>query len=343
MNKLSNVTIENSGVMLPVDPKDLGQFISSLLGQPQTFERLILRPFAVDHAWLVHLLSATLQRIQQQNAPEPLTFEATIQYQNGYRRKLSSFAAFQHFAETQNLVSTAVKFEIAILIQFPDKKVPERQTIFVSFDSRYEDLSLVDLYFKKDIELGQIRVEIRHTERTWADDVFNLIEREVGQIAPPEAGFKSFIKDIGLPSIPYAIVLSLLAVMVYLIGKIARGQPLLAAKAKELLNRPDQTLEGLHGKLDLILKDRLTLLEGALFERLDLVVIGGSVLVVVVIALATGFARSAPSFVTLTPAALLYREKLLSRLKRKNAFVLISMIISVVLGILGNYIYDQIK
>ena len=117
----------NGQIALPVPPEQLGKFISSLLGQPQTLEREISGPFDIDQAWVTHLCAMIFQRVNQQNLAEPLTFEATITYRDNVKRKIQTFPAFEHFSESKKLVSTGIKISIAFLIKFPNKETPEKQ------------------------------------------------------------------------------------------------------------------------------------------------------------------------------------------------------------------------
>ena len=45
----------DAGITLPVHGSELGEFLSGLLGQPQSIEREIKEAFDIDHAWLLNL------------------------------------------------------------------------------------------------------------------------------------------------------------------------------------------------------------------------------------------------------------------------------------------------
>jgi hypothetical protein len=53
-------------ISFPVAKKDLGNFVSNLLGQKQSLERTYPINFEIDHPWLVNLHECIEQRISQQ-------------------------------------------------------------------------------------------------------------------------------------------------------------------------------------------------------------------------------------------------------------------------------------
>ncbi len=57
---------EEVHVSFPIAKKDLGSFVSSLLGQKQALERTYPIDFEIDHNWLINLHECIDQRISQQ-------------------------------------------------------------------------------------------------------------------------------------------------------------------------------------------------------------------------------------------------------------------------------------
>ena len=69
---------EELTLSLPIKKKDLGVFISGLLGQKQSIERDIEASFDIDHAWIVNLHETINQRIYQQADAHLTNFTAVI-------------------------------------------------------------------------------------------------------------------------------------------------------------------------------------------------------------------------------------------------------------------------
>ncbi|WP_156328071.1 hypothetical protein [Massilia sp. WF1] len=201
----------------------------------------------------MHFFSLILQRIQQQNAPEPLAFEAKILYENKVERKITCWQAFQHFTETQNIVSVAVQFNLALLIHFPSKETPERQEIIIGFDAnnRRKALGVFDSILGISGASGIIGVEIRHTERTWADDILRLIETEISNIQVPEAKLRIYLRKAFGP-------LSAFSFPIMLVGSLAYTQWTerndgISDKAAKLIKVGDTSLQVLHDKINILI------------------------------------------------------------------------------------------
>lgn len=341
MSEVVNIGVADSTVALPVDKKTLGEFISGLLGQPQTLERKFENSFSADHQWFLHFFSLVLQRIQQQNAPEPLAFEATIQYRDKLERKVTTWQAFQHFSETQNIVSIGAKFHLALLIQFPAKQIPERQELIISFDARDNKQSFVESLVGREPTVGSIAVEIRHTERTWADDILRLIETELNAIQVPEGRLKKQLRKLFFPLVSLLFPLMMFASVLYAEWSKRGARASTNEKILAVVNNDKPDLQNLHAKVDLLLAEATRSNQGKFGDETILIY---SLLFAALVFFAGVFlARPNPSFVVLSPAAVKNRTETLERLKRKNLWLLISMIASVALGVIGNFVYDHIK
>ena len=169
-------------ITIPVEEGDLGAFISGLLGQPQSIQRELSGTFDIDHAWLMNVHHLIQQRIQQQHNASFVDFSAVIFFQDGLSRKLTSIESFQSYTEPKPLVSNGIKLKWTYLIQFPGKNIPERQEIslFVSekIPKDFEKIfpfSVIRRRYSKSV----ITYQIDHTERTWGDDMENLLREHI--------------------------------------------------------------------------------------------------------------------------------------------------------------------
>jgi hypothetical protein len=341
MSDIIKLEVADKAVSVPIDKKTLGEFISGLLGQPQILERHFDSAFSIDHPWLIHFCALILQRIQQQNAPEPLAFEATIGYQDGVVRTVTSLPAFEHFSETQNIISTAVEISIALLIQFPSKQVPERQELVIAFDTNNSQQSLMESLVGKAPPVGQISIGIRHTERTWADDLLRLIEEEVNGVQIAEMRLKKWMRKAFFPFVTFLFPLSMVFALVASEWSNRRSRGDLAAKITEVLSSNDEGLRSLHEKVNLLLSNAVSSSERAFGSALS--VASSFCIAIIVFVSGLFLARPIPSFVILSKAAEKHKIETMEKLQRKNLVLLLSMIGSVALGVLGNFLYDKIK
>lgn len=339
MNDVVTIEVPNKNITVPVDKKTLGDFISGLLGQPQTLQRVTETAFCVDHQQLINLCKLIHTRINQQNAPEILTFNAVVIYRDGITREVTSFPAFEHFAETQNLVSTEVAITMAFLIQFPGKGVPERQELLIYFDTREPRRRAAGIVMGRPAEIGHIVVEIRHTERTWADDMARLIDDEIKNTQAAEGRLKRWMRNAIFPVFAFvfpAVMFGGILIESWLNRSL---QLTLKDKANSILSSEVADLESLHTKVDVVVNS-LVLNQRAWKDML----FASSVLLgVVFLAVSIYLAKPNPSFVLMSKAAYENKKKVLEKMKKKNIFLILSMLLSVILGVVGNFIYDGIK
>lgn len=322
MTDMIKIEVADKHLSVPVDKKTLGEFISGLLGQSQSLERSIESAFSVDHSWLVHLCALILQRIEQQNAPEPLAFEATVNYRDGIVRKVTSLPAFKHFSETQNIVSTGIKINIAVLIQFPGKHVPERQELTIEFDTRDAQSNFVESLIGRRPTVGLIQIEIRHTERTWADDVLRLVVDELRNVQVVEGKLKKWTRNAIFPLFTFMFPVGMLGATLVESWSKRSSMKQLTFDATTALANKHEDLHSLHEKVNLLLSQAMSD-RGA---KLGPPIVLASSFVVAIVIFAAGIllARPNPSFVVMSKATERHKEETLEKLKRKNLIILFS-------------------
>lgn len=342
MTDILKITVENQDVSLPVAKKSLGDFISGLLGQPQTLEKKTESAFSIDHTWLIHLVSLITQRVTQQNLAEPLTFEATIDYRGGLTRKVSTFQAFEHFSETQNAVCVGVKLDISLLIQFPGKNSPERQQVIITFKTNEKNVSLIENLFSRNLSIGQCDLEIRHTERTWADDILNLLSKEFELIQTPENRIKKFLRKIFLPFAGALFPIFFAAGMLFSTWRNSGTNDRIVKNVDDLIKIKMTSPDLLNEKLNTLLLYTKSQIDGqgsALFFTL-FTSIGIGVLVML---LGATLAHPAPSFIVISKASEKNKIETEKKLNRRLIAVIGSMILTIMLSLIANYVYDKMK
>jgi hypothetical protein len=171
---------QDYAVLLPCSPASFGDFISGLLGKPQTISGQVQGFFEVDRDDIANIFQLLDQRISQQNEAHLIQFSILIEYSDSTTVLINSIEDFYNYAEVRPRESIGFQLSWTYLIKFIDRNVPEKQTIEIAFrDSwkRYRPLdplepfggrfeeSYVGFYYK-----------IHHTARTWGVDLASLIE-----------------------------------------------------------------------------------------------------------------------------------------------------------------------
>ncbi|MDM7480400.1 MAG: hypothetical protein P3W96_000020, partial [Halomonas sp.] len=77
-------------VKVPIKKKDFGDFITNLLGQPETISDKKIGVFEAKYEWLVHLHHLIDQRINQQAKSNLVDFSAVFNYRDAPERKMGN-------------------------------------------------------------------------------------------------------------------------------------------------------------------------------------------------------------------------------------------------------------
>ena len=155
-------------------------------------EALLISPLRLSHK------SRPANR--QQNHATLTAFNTTIYYVNSMTRSVTSIEAFEHFSETKNIKSQGIKIIWTYLINFPGKQIPEKQEISLYASekaptgSRPEDP--MRRMFSSKHKLGMISYCIRHTERTWGDDIESLLKNEIDLVLQEESWVGSIMSTV---------------------------------------------------------------------------------------------------------------------------------------------------
>jgi hypothetical protein len=190
---------ESINLSLPIKKRELGNFISGLLGQQQTIERDINAKFDINHLWVMNLHEMINQRILQQADAHLTDFSAVIYLEKGLKRKFKSVEALRTYSETKKLIPIGIKIIWFYLIHFPNKNYPEKQQITFSAQIHAQSRSKLHDSSKRNKSESviansiiaasihsTINYQIDHTERTWGDDIETIISNEVHDIIRDE-------------------------------------------------------------------------------------------------------------------------------------------------------------
>jgi hypothetical protein len=190
---------EQGYVVLPFNQAQFKQFITGLLGSPQSITKQISGSFTFDSNDINNLDQLLLQRITQQNNGTLVQFSATIVFSDNSIVELNSLPELLSYNEIRPIVSNDIHLSWVYLIQFPDKMAPEKQKIQVSILTAYEGKSrklLDDLKVKwEGYGAGAINFRIEHTARTWGTDIEALLTNHVKSLITQPSKARKFFYD----------------------------------------------------------------------------------------------------------------------------------------------------
>lgn len=188
-------------VALPCDPNDFSNFISSLLGKPQTISKAYSGSFEVSHKDIDHAYHLIAQRVKQQNRSNLIQFTVRIVFDDNSTVLLNSLEDFHAYSEVRPVIVTQAHLSWSFLVQFEDRSHPEKQEIELSFVTKgsggiaifdTEDSPVVPI--SRFLGGGHISFRIKHTARTWGADIESLLSGHIKHILLPEVKIRSFIR-----------------------------------------------------------------------------------------------------------------------------------------------------
>ena len=326
-----------STIVIPCDPKDFGGFISSLLGKPQSIDRRIKGPYEVNKDDIRNLHALVIQRVLIQNNASITYFTTLASYSDGSSVRLNSLEDFLSYAEIKPLISTDLSLEWSFLVEFPGRKIPEKQQIgvsFITFREYEDDSTVIDHSYMARYAPDSIILKISHTDRTWGADLENLISNHLRGLLTPDSKWRKTIQRranlIGIALGAIVIIGSLYAVS----SAVKRTTDYLSAFSP---TNPLSEIETLRILLEFSKSgvwDQFTL------YSIGFVVVGIMAGMIVGSFATSSIERTKRSYVLLTKKSEEQRDRDLKSRSRGIYYLLGCALLTVLLGVISNYVFS---
>lgn len=313
--------VSTSGqVALPFNEDQFKDFIVSLLGKPQTITKYLRGSYEINKDNLVSLFEIVNQRIYQQNDSKLIQFRATIYYNDNTTVTLNGLDHLVYFNDKLPLVSTAVHLTWQYLVKFRDKETFEKQEISVSFITETDGRVPIfdeDTYHR--FHDDGISFRISHTARTWGADIEAILTKHLKTIVKKESKILSFFR-YNSENVQHAVSAILIAITLVI----------------SLYQTLSLRSENAHSK------DSIFWIHH--YGSYIFLVLGIRILLKVTLVILEEFEfYSSPSFILLTPESEKNKIKKLSNYKKKWSRYLGTIILSILLGIIANYVYHYLS
>jgi len=337
------LTEDRGHLVFPFGEDVFKEFISSLLGRPQSIKKTYLGRFSIDVSDLISLHHLIEQRINQQNNASLIQFTARIIYADDSSVLLNSIEELQTYNEVRPVVSTAIHMSWDYLVQFQDKKVPEKQCIQYSLiathDHKFGEFVDDDIQFISSIG-GYISFNIKYTARTWGADIEALLSKFTESVIKKESTVKQFVrKKKGTIS----LVASGIFFLISLIGTFYATQFFANQQMTEItkfVHSKNPIQETVQAKINFLLM-RTANGEWAQFYFK----VAAFLIVMFIISIFLGMwteqtiQKKGPSFLLLTKESKNNKDKVLKKDKKGWLIFLASIVVNIICGIVSSYIF----
>jgi hypothetical protein len=330
-------------IALPCEPENFTDFISSLLGKPQTLSKAYSGSFEIKHNDIESVYNLVSQRVNQQNQASLIQFTIRLVFDDNSTVLLNSLEDFKSYTEVRPLIATQTHLSWSFLVKFQDREHPEKQEIEMSFVTKgvggiaifdSEDSPIIPI--SRLIGGGHISFRVSHTARTWGADIESLLSGQIKHILLPESKVREFTrKHSGKISMALSITFFVCSIIAcfYSAGKISQEQ---ISLLKPLLDDPAQVGQ----KLNMLLELMASGFWGKFFFSVFVFTIF-SLFTAILLAVwvETTADTKQPSYILLTKKSEQYKEKADKKYNNKWRSFIASIIVGVSTGIVGNIIF----
>ena len=177
------ILYNQSSIILPITEDDWREFVTSLLGQPETIEGYIEGAFEIDMGGLEYLDNQIDNRIGTQNDASLFQFTAKLFFNDGSSTSFNGIQRFLGYKETRPLVCDGFIFTWSYLVKFNNKQASEKQEISISsFKGNIPETKRTKrneiLSESKELAIEpRINYSIRCTDKDWGIEIIELIRR----------------------------------------------------------------------------------------------------------------------------------------------------------------------
>lgn len=337
-NEGGNTRNANSdyAVILPCKPNEFRDFISGLLGKPQTITKGISGPFELHKSDIENFYHLVVQRVSQQNEATLVQFTVRIVYDDESTILLNSLEDFMRYHEVRAITSVAAHLSWTFLVRFQDRQIFEKQQIEVSIDTG-QSLPIIreDVSSRMIIEArtrGHFAFRISHTARTWGADIEALLTGHIENLVKKLHPLKKFLnKRSGWIGLGVAIVTFLFS----MIACFYTTQVFLDSRMRTV--RALQTPES---KADYM----VNLITSGAWPRFFFYIFCFLILALItsiILGIWAGIKAETqePSFLLLSKQAEKDKEKELNKTKKSWLSFVMSLVVSVITGVIGNFLF----
>jgi len=343
--------VNPSGVFLPCKPDDFGDFVSGLLGKPQTIDKLFHCTFEVTRQDIANVFHLVNQRVTQQNAGILIQFTVKMLYDDDSSVLLNSLTDFERYTEIHPIATVGVDLSWTYLITFKNKAVAEKQEIDLAFRTNHSKFAVeynegfaVTKSHRWGGKDSNIYLEINHTDRTWGVDIESLLTGHLKTLFKMPSRAKDFIlrhdDAIGLST---GVIVFLIAISgVYIASSRFIKIYLEKVQALATVGIDSNAASILSGKIDFIINVISTGVWPRFFFSAFVFLFISFVVSILLAAWVTSQANTKPySFVLLSKKAEELRTKVMARIKRDWQLFYLSVFVSIATGIASNMLFAK--
>ncbi|PSB17147.1 hypothetical protein C7B76_10330 [filamentous cyanobacterium CCP2] len=343
-----------ASISLPLDENAFKEFMVSLLGQPESIEGYVEGAFEIDIGSFEYLNNLIDDRIAKQNLSSLLEFRAKLFFNDGSSISFNGVQNFINYKELRPLICEGFIFTWSYLVKFHNRQASEKQEISISSvddsktrrnKSNRRNRSLFSGFdLSSSHKPPKISYSIRCTDKGWGIEITELVRRFLSSLtkASPSLGNALRQKIVERFKLVEFSCLGLAYVTFFILVFQVSEVPM-----QECRNLSGQGIQYIENNLSIDQKiDFLIQIVSACNARS----LSFASFIIPMLSLAAGSLLLPPliynlvklpdyRFLLFTETSKKERDEFFHKMKDRKTFWIITVLMALIIGILGNYIF----
>lgn len=329
-------TDDRFDVTLPVTRADFADFLGKVIGGKDKLEYSFRGYIHVSSALISGIESALVERVETQNGGRLVSSRYDVRFSNGRGFKTSNIESLLGLSPRGNASTEFLGVELIFLINFPGSNTPVREKISLAFAASYGAADDESILRKRGV-IDRARCEIEYYNRVFAEDCLSTITSIVeGQsFVPPNVSYAKRVGSLlgsSLPITTFCVAGLVYSLAVYQIGThFTDWIPTAAEKAALTLEE----------KVDGLIERTAPFMVALYTSVLILIGLLCSLVPAVLVSMYIPESNVGRVSFGLYANDLALMDGLARKKTRRTIRALLGILLSVVLSIVGAYIYDR--
>jgi len=179
------IIYNQSSISFPLDENAFKDFMTSLLGQPESIEGKVKGAFEINMGDFEYLNNLIDTRIAKQNLSSLLEFRAKLFFNDDSSISFNGTQNLLQYKELRPIICEGFVFTWSYLVKFNNKQASEKQEISIfsikednSIDKKSKRISLLSYFdIKTSDKAPEINYSVRCTDKDWGIEITELIRR----------------------------------------------------------------------------------------------------------------------------------------------------------------------
>ena len=343
-NNIQVISEGGGSVGFAAERDQLKKIVSDLLGEPQTIAKYFDGSFDINKNSVAQIDHLVRQRLKQQNEGDVISLIIKVTYDDNSTITYNSLESFEAYNEIGPLLPTAISFSWVLLVKFPHKDTPEKQSIELGFQTeKPSKIRITGAGAPFIFGPAPVNMTIEHTARTWGADIEAMLTKHINQIVCKNKGLRGFVgrHDGKISVITFLMILfgSSLAALYHSKQFINSN----LADAGRISALPSDKYEYVAERVDYLIGITAS---GVMSMHIYYLILYGILVMIIGVFSAffvSNFAgKSQPSFLTFTDYAVKNRDDMMRKYRRDWVMFFVSLFGGVLASILANVVYGVV-